>query len=74
MCHSTKAVYLPSDWKKAIAVPIFKKKDPHSAAKYRPVNLISVVCKILERVIRQQLIDYLDRNNILPKQQQGFLS
>ena len=55
---------VPNDWKKAIVVPIFKKKDPQCAANYRHVSFTSVVCNILGRIIRQQLIDYLTRNNL----------
>ena len=64
---------LPTDWKTAYITPIFKKGDPQKASQYRPVSLTSIVCKILERVIREQLLDYMFRNNIVPKNQHGFL-
>ncbi len=54
---------VPSDWKKAVAVPNFKKKTPKVLQIYKSVSLTSVVCKILERVIRQLLIDYSTRKS-----------
>ena len=65
---------VPSDWKTALITPIFKKGDPQKPSQYRPVSLTSVVCKILERIIREQLIRYLVENSIIPNEQHGFLS
>ena len=65
---------VPSDWKTAIIIPIFKKGDPQRASQYRPVSLTSVICKTLERIIREQLVKYLIDNDIIPKEQHGFLS
>jgi hypothetical protein len=36
---------LPADWKRAIVVPIHKGGDLSLITNYRPVSLISVVCK-----------------------------
>ena len=63
---------VPDEWKVAHIVPIFKKGDTQLASQYRPVSLTSVYSKILERVIRPQLLDYMIRNNIIPKEQHGF--
>jgi hypothetical protein len=41
---------LPSDWKKAIVVPVYKGGDRSLVSNYRPVSLTSVVCKQLEHV------------------------
>ena len=65
---------VPSDWKTAVVTPIFKKGDPQKASQYRPVSLTSVVCKVLERIIREQFVKYLIENDIIPKEQHGFLS
>jgi len=64
---------LPDDWKCAYIVPIFKKGNQQLSSQYRPVSLTSVICKILERIIRKQLMDYFINNNIFPKEQHGFL-
>ena len=63
---------LPNDWKIAYITPIFKKGDAQYTSQYRPISLTSVLCKILERIIRDQLLDYINKNDILPKEQHGF--
>ena len=65
---------VPADWKVAYITPIYKKGDAHRASQYRPVSLTSVICKILERIIREQLLKYMSENDFLPKDQHGFLS
>ena len=47
---------VPSCWKTAEVVPIYKGKgDPNSASCYRPISLLSVASKILERLVSNQL-------------------
>ena len=64
---------LPDEWKVAYIIPLFKKGDPQLASQYRPVSLTSVICKVLERIIRTQMLDFLTINNIIPDCQHGFL-
>ena len=64
---------IPSDWKIAHIVPIYKKGDAQKASNYRPVSLTSVICKILERIIREQILNFAFNNNLFPKDQHGFL-
>ena len=63
---------LPVDWKMAKITPIFKKGSKKIAGNYRPVSLTSQPCKVLERIIRRHVVDYLEYNNLLSKQQHGF--
>ena len=42
---------LPSDWLRANVVPIFKKKDKSCVENYRPVSLLCVCSKVMERAI-----------------------
>ena len=37
-----------ADWKKAFVFPIFKKGARNIAANYRPINLTTILCKIME--------------------------
>ena len=63
---------LPSEWKKADVVPIYKKGAKNKAENYRPVSLTSVTCKLLEHIITSNMMRYLERNNILTDLQHGF--
>jgi len=45
------------------------KKDPGN---YRPVSLTSHICKILEKIIKEKIVNHLEENKILNKSQHGF--
>ena len=40
---------------------------------YRPVSLTSVICKLLERLIKDHMVDFLVRHKLLNPYQHGFL-
>jgi len=63
---------VPLEWKYAIVKPLFKKGDKRVVSNYRPVSLTSIVCKTLERIIRDNITEYLERNNLLSREQHGF--
>jgi len=60
--------------KAAHITPIVKKYDmnPMEAKSYRPISNLSVLCKLLERLVSKQLVTYLKDNGSLPKLQSGF--
>ena len=64
---------VPHEWKHANIVPIFKKGSRCKAENYRPVSLTSVVCKLLESLLRDHMIDFLEKHNLLKDTQPGFL-
>ncbi len=65
---------LPADWKEANITAIFKNKGSrHNSTNYRPVSLTSVVCKIFEKILRKRIIEHLRQNNLISKEQHGFL-
>jgi hypothetical protein len=63
---------VPMSWKDAKVTPIYKKGKKKQPCNYRPVSLTSVVCKIMEKMIRKQIMGHLDRNNLLTDAQYGF--
>lgn len=64
---------IPITWKMAVVTPVFKKGDKLSVENYRPISLTSIACKVCERIVSNQLLEFLLTNNILPSSQHGFL-
>ena len=64
---------VPSEWKVAYVSPIFKKGSRTSANNYRPVSLTSIICKTMEKLVRENLMSHLVSNNIISKHQHGFV-
>ena len=64
---------IPDDWRKANVIPIFKKGSRLNANNYRPVSLTCIICKVMETLIRNQLITHLLQNNLICREQHGFV-
>ena len=63
----------PKSWREALIIPIPKAgRDPLSPTNYRPIALTSCICKVMERMVNERLVWYLDKNKIISKQQCGF--
>ena len=50
---------VPRDWKDSNVTPIYKKGSRTSVDNYRPVSLTSVVCKVMERLLRKPLLEHM---------------
>ncbi len=85
-CHSAMAVPLgiilrkslesgevPVLWKLANVTPIHKKASRLEPQNYRPVSLTSVPCKLMERILRDEIMKHLVGNSSLAKEQHGFV-
>ena len=62
----------PDSFKLAEVVPIFKSGNKNNMNNYRPISLLSPFSKIFESYVYDQLIQYLDKNEVLYKLQYGF--
>ena len=64
---------LPSEWKNSFVIPIPKTSTPSSSpSDYRPISLLSLVSKIMERHIFNYVFDHITTHNVLSNQQFGF--
>ena len=62
----------PEPWKNPHVVPYFKSGDRDEISNYRPISLLPVLSKILEKIIANQLSAYLESNNLISNSQHGF--
>ena len=62
----------PSEFKIAKICPLFKANDPMFCNNYRPISLLPVFSKVLERIIYTRLMKFLNKNDVLNKLQFGF--
>ena len=65
---------VPSNLKIAKVVPIFKANDDSLLKNYRPVSLLPAFSKLLEKLMYDKLLSFLNSKNILYKHQYGFRS
>lgn len=72
--RSLRFTEIPQDWKLANVTPIFKKGRKDDASNYRPVSLTCVVCKLLERIIKDSVWEHLNKFRLIRDTQHGFRS
>ena len=71
--ESLSSSQLPVQFRSANVTPLFKKGDKSVPSNYRPVSLTSIPCKIVESIVRAKMEDYLYKNDLLAKEQHGFV-
>ena len=64
---------IPSQWKESRVSAIYMKGNKKLASNYRPVSIISVLCRILEKLIHNQIVEYMQSENLLSDLQFGFI-
>ena len=66
----------PSSFKVAQVTPLLKKPslDPTQVENYRPVSILTLLSKTIERAASKQVTEFLSRNNLLDPNQSGFKS
>ena len=71
---SIQQAVFPSMYKVAKVIPLLKKGDPLEAKNYRPVALLCIISKIIERAIYLQIVDYMNTNSFFHPNHHGFRS
>jgi Reverse transcriptase (RNA-dependent DNA polymerase)/Endonuclease-reverse transcriptase len=64
---------MPSDWKYSVVTPLYKKGDPSIVNNYRPISLTSTLAKIMESLIKENILEHVSKHNLLNDSQHGFL-
>ena len=65
---------LPVEWKIANVTALFKSGERQLPDNYRPISLTSVVGKLLERIIRNEIENHMESNNLFTEEQHGFVA
>ena len=62
----------PDQWKVSRIVPLPKKKNVETLSDLRPISILPVLSKIIEKIMNDQIRAHLNKYNILPPNQSGF--
>ena len=65
---------LPDEWKCANITALFKKGDRKDAGNYRPVSLTCILCKVMETIVREEMVNHMKVNRLFSDKQYGFIS
>jgi len=64
---------VPHDWRLANVTAIFKKGKKCSPSNYRPISLTVNICKVLESIIRDKIIEHLEKHTLVRDSQHRFV-
>ena len=62
----------PSRWKTAKVSPLYKNGDSRDVQNFRPISVLPVLSKVIERHVHDSLYSYLTENNLIYPRQSGF--
>ena len=66
-----KSIY-PSNMKKSVIIPIHKNNNKNNLENYRPISIIPQFSKIIEKIIKKRIDNFIEKNNIISSNQYGF--
>ena len=76
LCHlinlTLQTGVVPNEWKIAKVIPVFKSGDRTDPNNYRPISVLPVLSKILEKAVHSQLMDHLEKFNLIANCQYGY--
>ena len=70
--YSLQHAVVPLAWKRSHITPVFKGRAPNDPSNYRPIAVVPVVAKILEKIVATQLGTYLEQNDLLHPHQGAY--
>ena len=63
---------IPDNLKKALITPVFKMNENNEFKNYRPISALTCFSKLLEKLMYERLIKFIEKNKILTPHQYGF--
>ena len=62
----------PAQWKIARVTPIFKEGDKNAKLNYRSISVLPVISRLFEKLVYNQLYEYMSTNGLIASYQSGF--
>lgn len=62
----------PDKWKIACVIPLHKGGNKTAVHNYRPISLLPLVGKLMEKIMHRRIYKFLDTNNFFAKEECGF--
>ena len=72
--HSINNSVFPNKWKEAKVTPVYKNGSHEEVNNYRPISILPVMSKVLEKHVHDSLSEFLGEFDLLHKTQSGFRS
>jgi hypothetical protein len=63
---------IPNTWKLANETPLLKKGPKQQVTNYRPISLTSIICKSMEKFVKDSLMNHMESNQLFTNDQHGF--
>jgi hypothetical protein len=70
--YSLQSFSYPDIWKRGLIRPIPKISTPETASDYRPISVLPVFGKLLEKIVYDQILSYIEKHKIIDVLQSGF--
>ena len=64
---------VPPQWLNGCITAIHKKEEKNLCENYRPVSITSIICKLMESIIRDKLVAHMEKNKLFSRYQHGFV-
>jgi hypothetical protein len=64
---------VPKDWRRANVVAVYKKGPRDCPGNYRPISLTSQVCKVMESILKDEIVKHLEKFKLINSSQHGFM-
>ena len=64
---------LPSDWKIAHTIPVYKKGSKHKKKNYQQISLTSIISKTAKKIVKSRVISFWTEHQLLNPSQFGYL-
>lgn len=62
----------PDSWKHSMVTPIEKVAKTNKCEEFRPINTLKTCEKVMEKIVKEQLENYMEQNKLFSKYQSGF--